>query len=503
MIKDNFKIFAILIHLCFASLLISQDDDTRFSESEFKIQDRFVKAKLLVVSGKKADAIKLLDSLRRESPTNATLYFELARLHFENKDYNLTESNLSNAVKIEPNNVWIRDFEVAFFKEMGRNNDAIKTLQHLSVIQPKNPEYYDKIIQLQIKMGLLNEALITLDQKDKNLGWSVSNVLKKAEILDNANRLSESIDVLKVLISKFPKETKYLKLITNMLHSNDRISESEPYLRQILEIDPNDNDAKLGLILLNKKQIDGDGFLVTLHPLINNPDAPIDLKIKELLPFVQKHASTGDTILGKQLMDICDKLVVSHPNEAKAHAIYADILKNSGNTTAAIRQYEKTLSLNKNIFAVWEQLMYCLDEVENYIQLAQTANEAIEFFPNQAIAYYFAGKAMVSQKDYKKALSLLDEAAIISAGNPNIESRVAGTKALIAYAQQDLKKATELADQALLMSQDKNADAYELKGDIAFASKDTKSAVQFWNKALKLGGKTNRLNQKLSTVKNN
>jgi tetratricopeptide (TPR) repeat protein len=503
MIIDNFKIFAVLIHLCFSGLLIAQDDDTRFSESEFKIQDRFVKAKLLVVSGKKAEAIKLLDSLRRESPTNATLYYELARLHFENKDYNLTESNLSNAVKIEPNNVWIRNFEVTYYKEIGRNDDAIKTLHHLCFLQPKNAEYYDRIIQLQIKKGVLNDALITLDNKEKNVGWSVSNVLKRAEILDNANRLSEAVDVLKVLISKFPKETKYLKLITNMLHSNDRIAESEPYLRQILEIDSNDNDAKLGLILLDKKNSDGDGFLVTLYPLINNPDAPIDLKIKELLPFVKKHASTGDTILGKQLTDICDKLVISHPNEAKAHAIYADILKNSGNTTAAIRQYEKTLTLNKNIFAVWEQLMYCLEDVENYIQLALTANEAIEFFPNQAITYYFAGKALVSERDYKKALSLLDEAAIISAGNPNIESRVASTKALIAYAQQDFKKATELADQALLISQDKNADAYEIKGDIALAGKDVKSAVQFWNKALKLGGKTNRLNQKLSTVKNN
>ena len=50
--------------------LNAQAEEERFNESEFVIQDRFVKSKFLVVSGKKDDAIKLLDSIRRDAPTN-------------------------------------------------------------------------------------------------------------------------------------------------------------------------------------------------------------------------------------------------------------------------------------------------------------------------------------------------------------------------------------------------------------------------------------------------
>lgn len=112
-------------------------EDTRKTESEFKIQDRFVKVKLLQAANKTSEAIKLLDSIRREAPTNATIYFELARLHFEIKDYNLTESNLTSAIKMAPDNVWFRSFEVDYLKAVGRIDDAIKTLKYLSELQPK------------------------------------------------------------------------------------------------------------------------------------------------------------------------------------------------------------------------------------------------------------------------------------------------------------------------------------------------------------------------------
>ncbi len=309
--------------------LKAQIEDMRKSESDIKIEDRFMSAKLLIASGKKTEAIKLLDSLRRESEPSASIFFELAKLHYEAKDFNQTESNLKSAIRLQPDNIWIRQFEVSFSKDLGRYDEAINVLKHLVILQPKNDQYYDQIVQLQIKKNDLDAALVTLEDKEKNIGWSEKNVLKKAEILDNADRLGDAISMINTLVLKFPREKKYLRLISNMLHSYDKVAEAEPYLKKILEIDPNDIDAKLGMILLSNGKLDKDSYLTTLEPLMSNPDAPIDMKIKELLPHVQQHAATGDSLLGRQLIDLCDKLVIAHPNEAKSHAIYGDVLKNN------------------------------------------------------------------------------------------------------------------------------------------------------------------------------
>lgn len=483
--------------------LKAQIEDMRKSESDIKIEDRFMSAKLLIASGKKTEAIKLLDSLRRESEPSASIFFELAKLHYEAKDFNQTESNLKSAIRLQPDNIWIRQFEVSFSKDLGRYDEAINVLKHLVILQPKNDQYYDQIVQLQIKKNDLDAALVTLEDKEKNIGWSEKNVLKKAEILDNADRLGDAISMINTLVLKFPREKKYLRLISNMLHSYDKVAEAELYLKKILEIDSNDIDAKLGMILLSNGKLDKDSYLTTLAPLMSNPDAPIDMKIKELIPHVQQHAATGDSLLGRQLIDLCDKLVIAHPNEAKSHAIYGDVLKNNEETTAAIRQYEKTLTLNNKNFVVWEQLMYCLNDVENYDQLLRTATDAIDYFPNQAIAYFFSAKSLIAKNDFKKATELLDEATLISAGNPNVESRVLTARAEIAFKKQEWSKAMELSDLALQVSKGKNADAMELKGDIYKETNDLKNAVVSWNKAKELGGNAARLAKKSETQKNN
>jgi len=207
--------------------LNAQVEDNRKTEATIKIEDRFMAAKLLIASGKKAEAIKLLDTLRRESEPSASIYFELAKLHYDKKDLNQTESNLKSAVKLEPDNIWIRQFEVNFSKELGRYDDAIGVLNHISALQPKNDHYYDQIVQLQIKKNDLTAALLTLDKKEKNIGWSVNTTLKKAEILDNADRINDAVNMINTLVLKYPKEKKYLRLIANMLHSNDKIAEAE------------------------------------------------------------------------------------------------------------------------------------------------------------------------------------------------------------------------------------------------------------------------------------
>ncbi len=500
MILNNYRIILfLLICLSFvrmnAQVELAADD--RKNEADVKIEDRFISAKLLITAGKKDDAIKLLDSIRRESGQVAAVYFELAKLYNEKKEINLTESNLSAAVKIEPSNKWIRLFEVNFLKELGRYEDAIKTLKYLSSLDLKEPDLYDQIVSLYIKNKDLQAALVTLDTKELNVGFSVNTILKRAEIYDNAGDVAKAVSELDKLTKKFPLDINYLRLIANMLHSNDKVKDAEPYLKRILAIDPNDTDARLGLVLLSNKSVSKEDYLLTLTPLVSNPDAPIDLKIKELLPYVQRHADTRDTILGKQLIGLCDRLVIAHPNDAKSHAIYGDVLMNNGDVTAAIRQYEKTLSINDRNFMVWEQLMYGLETLENYDELVKVSLQAIDLFPNQAISYYFNGKALAAKNEFKKAFSSLDEASLISAGSVSIESRVLTVKGELFLKQKNLSKAMEFVDQALEISNYRNSAAYELKGDIYKEQNDLKKAIIAWNQSKDLGNNTERLSNKL------
>ncbi len=484
-------------------IIQAQVDDLRKSESDIKIEDRFVAAKYLVVAGKSDDAIKLLDTIRRESGPNAAVYFELAKLYNIKKDYVQTETNLNQAVKLDGDNIWLRIYEVNFYKDLGRFDDAIKTLKHLVNLNPKNPDFYDQIVSLLIKTNKLDDALLILNDKETNLGFSVNTILKKAEILDNAGRVLDAAKEIEKLIAMNPSDTKYYKLAASMLRSNDRFAEALNYYRKILAIDPNDQDAKLAVVLTSDKSITPDDYLTTLVPIIKNENVSIDIKIKELLPFVEKHAQSQDSVLGRQLINICDQLVIAHPNEAKSHAIYGDVLMNNNEVTAAIRQYEKTLTINDRNFIVWEQLMFGLEATENYDQLLKVSADAIDYFPNQAISYYLCGKSLAIKMDYKKAKSFLEEASLISAGNINILSRVASMEAFILLKQKTYVKALEKVDESLNLSAGKNYEALEIKGDIYKEQNNIIEANKWWTQSKLIGNKSLGLEQKLQNLKGN
>lgn len=495
--------FHLIVTLCFSNLGLTQSLDTRITEKDIKVEEMFVNAKLLVLQDKMDYAISVLDSIRRQVPDNGTVYFELARLYLAKNDFNLCEINIKKAIEKAPGNLDFKQFEYEFYNYLGRSEDARNTMTQMVTTRPDHKEYYDEIIDLDLNAKKYPSALGVLADKEKNTGWSIDDAIKRSEILELSGQVNQAVSILNNLSDKFPEDKKYLRLIVNVLHGNNRVAETKPYLEKILKIDPFDQDAELGLVLLSGKNVHPDDKLVTLLPLIQNPTIDIDAKIKEVLPFMEKQATSRDSVFNRQLINIGDALVSTHPQEAKAHALYADVLKNSGNLLAAIRQYEHTLELNKNVYLVWEQLLFCLEAEGKYEDQYFVARDAVDYFPNQPLLYYFAGKATVEIGNLKNADSWLDEAVIIAADDEDIESRVAVVRALKAFKEKDNKTANSYLDSALKLSKDANPDAWELKGDIFYQSGKVKDAKSAWETALKRGGYPPRIVSKLQSINEN
>jgi len=462
---------------------------------EVKNEERFITALYKDISGKREEAIKILDTIRRESPS-AAVYFQLARWYMEKEDYINTENNLQTAIKLDANNIWIREFESEFYTKIGDYPKAINAYNFLIERNPQKSSNYTKLVNIYIKKGDTNMALATLERQEIQIGRMESIVLRKAEIYDNTNQVDKAVKVIDDFGKNRADEKDFLHLIVNLLKSNDKIQDIEPYLKRILSIDPNDKDAQLDLFLISNKKPGKIDVLLALRPMVSNPNVNIDIKIRELFPFVSEHAQTSDTLLGKQLISLMDDLVIAHPNEVKAHAINADILKNSGNFNAAVRQYEKTLSLSKRQAIVWEQYMFCLEAISDYKTLAIVSEEAIDYFPNEALFYYFAGLSRyhIGGKDYQ---DYLNDALIIGVGNKYVESTTLALQGEIFLAKNDIDKAMELAKKSFEVSEGKSANSLILMGDIAKVKNDYIQAKKHFEDAIKMGGNVNKINIKL------
>jgi tetratricopeptide (TPR) repeat protein len=488
----------LLVMTTMSSLLVFGQDD-RMTEDDIQIEDRFVQANLLAANGKRKEAILLLDTLRREMPQpNSAVYLALAKLYFAQKDLNGCESNLLQAMKTDVSNVWVLDFGHDYYRETGRFDEAIATIDKIIALEPHKSVWYDKKIQWLVSIGKYGEAIGAIQAKEGNFGFNTAGSLKKIDILQKIGNVDEALTELEKIISAYPAEKKYLRLGAGLLHEAGRVSETRSYLERILALDPQDADARTGLALLGKETLSDTGYIEALSPLITDVNVGIDKKVQALLPLLTKQAEEGDSLYSADLLFLAAELCRVHPQEAKAFSLYGDVLKNAGNYEDAASAYQRTLALSKRNFLVWEQLMFCHEKTNEVVPLLQTAKEAIDYFPNQAMSYIFLASAQISIGDLKAAKANLEEATLIAAGNKDLESRIQRVWGQWAYSSKDVDKATDFVERAIQLSDGQNGDAWELKGDLIAAKGNLAEARLHWQKALKTGGWKKTLAEKLN-----
>ena len=478
--------------------VVSAQNDDRWSERDAVLQDRFFDAKLKSISGKPTEAITILDSLRRVEPDNAGIYYAKYQILKKDKKPIEAEQNLAKAAQLIPDDIALQIEWAKLMNDVDKGKDAMALLEGLLPKNVKNTYLTDALIQLQIANGASIRAIHTLDQIQANFGISEYTSIKKAELYDKLGDETQAINELSGLIAHATTDkVKYLKLLAKLYEGYDNRDAAIKTYKTILELDPENQEAKLATVIFSGKVESKSDFLVTFLPLISNPDIPEDTKIKELLPYVQEHAMYPNQEIGRQLIQLCDKLVVVHPDGYKSHAVYADVLMNAGDTDAAIRQYEKTLSLNKRNPLVWEQLLYGYEMTENYQLLEKTANNALDYFPNKAIFYYFLAKGQAKTKKLDKAQANINDGLMVSGGNADLDSKLNYLNGLVALEKKDLDMASQYINKSLELSGNKNGFAYELKGDVSLLKNDNSSAVKAWKIALELGVNSKSLKEKI------
>ncbi len=62
-------------------------------------------------------------------------------------------------------------------------------------------------------------------------------------------------------------------------------------------------------------------------------------------------------------------LTKTHPGEAKAWAIKADLYFLDNQTDKALESYLKSLDLNKSVFTVWQQVMVIYNTKKDWLKL--------------------------------------------------------------------------------------------------------------------------------------
>jgi tetratricopeptide (TPR) repeat protein len=514
----NFFLFSLLAIPMFAQ------PDTRPTIQVIEIEGALIDAKKEIFLEHFKEAITIYQSIIKKDKTNATAYYEMAKAYEASNKIKEAKLNAKDAFRLDKGNEWFGVYHAEFLIGDGAYQEAADIYRNIIIANPKNKTYYYERAYLLMKVKKYEEAIKIYADLEKIAGIEERSARHKHTIYHLMGKPAKAAEALEELIITFPSESQYYHLLAQYYESEGKSGKAKEIYTRALEMDSEDPVASIALAESMKASGDEAQYLLRLKPLFNRSEVNIDIKVKELYPYISKLPNVKDGV-PKALLELSKIMTEVHPDDAKAFAIYADILYYSGNPREALIQYNKTLELDNSVFFVWEQVLLVNEELGQADELLKVSEDAMDLFPSQSFVYYMNGIAHNRKGKFEDAIDVLEDAMMMSGrdnmmklkihaalgvsyhGTKNYEDSDKSFDAALAIDNKnitvlnnysfylasrgkELEKAKVMITRAndLQPNQPTIQDTY---GFVMYKSKNYKDAEKWWKKALSNGGNKN------------
>jgi tetratricopeptide (TPR) repeat protein len=384
-------------------------------------------------------------------PANDAAMYELANISFgEGKDSE-AERLIRNAVTSNPHNEWYWSFLAEIYKKTNNIPELLLVLEELIDLRPdKEANYYDRANALMM-LRKTDQAVIAYDEIETKFGSSEHLSAARQRILMQQGRPELVENELQKQIADEPDDVRnYIYLSEVYVKSGDRLKAIET-LNKAKSLDPGNAMIRLALADNYKALNQPENTFIELKAAFEDPELGIDEKVRIVLSFFPRFSDMKMRANANELASI---MVRVHPGEAKAAAIYGDVLYQERKFTEARDAYKQALSLNDQIYQIWEQLLRIEIGQGDFKSAINDGEEALMIFPNQAELYLFTGIAYARTNKQEKAVSYLNNAADLEMDDDEVRIQIYATLGDTYNALKKYKESDESYEKALKINPD-------------------------------------------------
>ena len=494
------KYYTLLLVMLFCSVSLFAQND-RVSEVEVKEEAQFLDALQLRILERWDDALEAFLALEKKDPFNDVVLFELAKIYWLRKDDLNAATYAKKAIDVNPDKLVYREFLIDLYTESKNYFALNEQLNYFINSAGYHEEYYYQLAKNYGNLGRFDDALEILDKLEKRIGYQQEIGKAKVRIYQKDGNKKKLLKEIDKLSRKFPDDLDLLLHQAVILDSVNESGMATDLYEQILKVDPDHVAANVRTVSRKVYSAPDRDIRPILEPLFRNPRFPADEKVKLLIPLIPSMESGS-----KQTQDmvfLAGILQELHADNPRVQALTGDVYFNAGMPAASIEYYQRTLDLDKRVFLVWKNLMIAQDHEAQYDALRKTAESAINYFPNQGVCYYYAGKSCLEMGLVSEGLDWLQEGFFMASTNPRLQAEFHLLMAFGKLQQGDQEAARsyfERIPEGMLGAD--HALFEEVRGDLFFSGGNEQEALSAWQKALKSGGRENRLRGKIQRLTN-
>ncbi|TND10100.1 MAG: hypothetical protein FD123_348 [Bacteroidetes bacterium] len=436
---------------------------------ELEQQAIFIDASREKMLGNYAEAMKLYERCISMNPKNAAAHYEVADLYSERSQSALALPHAKEAALLDPANPWYQRLYAVVLQQNYKFDEAASVLQKLTKTYPGKVEFLAEYADALLYANKPDEALKVFDRIEQITGPSEALLLQKFKILERKGDEEKIIKTLQELIDTNPKESRYYGMLGDYYQKTGKPEKAAELYNQLLLVDPENGYVHLSLSEYYRRQKDHARAFSEMIAAFRQPSVDIDTKVKILLNYYYATDNPERQMpdLKIEADSICKTLIRVHPDEAKAFSIYGDFLSREEKRKEAREMYRKALALDKNRFAIWNELLLLNSQLNDDESQLIDAKQAVELFPSQPTPYFFLGLTLIKKKQYQDAISNLQTGSAFVVDNNALQVQF---YTAIGDAYNGLKKhdkSDEYFDKALVLDPD---NAYVLNNYSYFLS---------------------------------
>lgn len=384
-------------------------------------------------------------------PNNDVALYELSNIYHAQSDIEKAEQYIKTAVALKPQNEWYWLLLADIYRRTNNVPALVPVFDELIKIQPDNEDFYFDKANALLLQNKTSEATKVFDEIEKKFGASEDLDSSRQRILLAEGKPEKAIAELEKQISQKPGDVKAYLMLGELYLDARQTEKAVSALQKARSLEPGNALVRLSLADAYRSMNKTDDAFIELKAAFQDADLHIDQKVRIVLSFFPSFADIRARAQADELASILTKV---HADDPKAHAVYGDVLFQEQKFTEAKAAYKKALSLNDQVYLIWEQLLRIEVSDGDYQQAISDGETALSIFPNQAGLYLYTGIAYAQLQKHDKAIAYLKNALTLESEDKEVLSQVYSALGDSYNAVKRFKESDQAYDKALEIDPD-------------------------------------------------
>lgn len=407
----------------------------------------FVEASLAKNSNKYHQAEALYLECLKNDPNDAASMYELASLYLAQDRIEDAKNYAFKASEIDPQNNYYKALLASVYQTEGNFKESIEVLKDLVLKYPSKSDYLKQLAYIYIVDKNYIEAIALMDQLEKKTGINEAISLQKQQLYIGLNEIDKALNEVEKLIAEFPFETKYYALLAEICVQYKKDEKAIWAYEKIAEIDPSDAYVHISLFDFYRKNNNDEKAFNELKIGFANPSLDVETKFQVLLSyFTPEQIYTTKKDLARELVWIVES---THPDDAKAMSLKADLLYRNKENEEARELLLKVVDKNSEQYSWFELLLIVDSDLRNFEAMTVDGKRTSKLFPDEPLPYLITGLGNFQRDSFGLAEKNFEVGLKYSKNNLALTAQFYSYLGDTYHELDEIKKSDEAYDKAL------------------------------------------------------